>query len=377
MTSRPFTSARNQLHVVEVGHMIGGPWAATLLGDFGAEVIKVEKPGQGDMQRAMKGGPAGLSHRWQVDGRNKRSVTLDLGNDASKPLFTKLLEWADVLVENHRPGVMQRFGFGWEQAHAINPRLVYVSVSGYGQTGPYAGRIAYDFSACALAGLTYVTGFRDQPPVLPGYAVADYMTGAFAAIGALEALRRRDGPGGTGEGEWVDLALYEPVLRISANLIPTYLDEGVQLEREGSIPQVGVPANSPHVFAYETSDHKYLSICAVSEQEYRGLAHAIEAPQLLDAELVKIESRWTHAATLDAVLRPWVARHTAEEALRILRAAKVACDPINDAAGIVADPQIAARGQPRHDGQRPRRRGHDARGGAAVRQPPRRGALAR
>ncbi len=369
--SRPFSNDPAQLHVLEIGNMIGGPWAATLLGDFGAEVVKVESPGRGDTNRYVKGGPSGYSQRWQIEARNKRSITLDVAVPEGKAIFERLARWADVLVENHRPGVMERRGLGYAQLHEVNPRLVYVSVSGFGQTGPLRDQPGYDFTAAAFSGFTYTIGFADRPPVLPAYNVADYTSGMFAALGALEAVRRRDAPGGTGVGEWVELGLYEPLLRMSANLIAAYEDDGVVLEREGSFPLDDGPAQSPIAYAYETSDGHYLSVSAIADREYRGLAALLEAPELLEPHLLPIEARWTHAATLDRVLRPWIAARTRAEALAALVGAGVACHADQQR----RRPQHGrARWRPRQhraDAERAGRRDRDGRRGSAFRDPSR------
>jgi crotonobetainyl-CoA:carnitine CoA-transferase CaiB-like acyl-CoA transferase len=331
------------LHVVEVGNYIAGPFAATLLGDFGAEVVKVESPHGGDRTRTRKNGPAGLSYRWQVDGRNKRSVTLDLKHPQAKPVFARLLQWADILIENLRPGRLADLGFGWEDARAINSRLVYLSISGWGQTGPRRNDPAFDTTAVAFAGLMSVTGYPDRLPVVPGYPVADYMAGVFGALGALEAIRRRDALGGTGQGEWVDLALYEPILRISSDSIMTYCAGGEIPQRHGSTPALDTKSTKAGSICFETSDGKVITGFPHTDKQIRLLADLLGQPSLADPALLGGANEAARVQILDDVIRPWIAGLKQSEALQELAKADIHCSAVNDVSDIVADVQVRAR----------------------------------
>jgi crotonobetainyl-CoA:carnitine CoA-transferase CaiB-like acyl-CoA transferase len=330
------------LHVVEVGNYIAGPFTATLLADYGAEVVKVESPHVGDRTRSRKGGPPGLSYRWQVDGRNKHSVTLDLKHPDAKPVFSRLLEWADVLVENLRPGRLAGMGFGWEQAHEINPRLVYVSISGWGQTGPRRDQPAFDTTAVAFAGLMSVTGYPDRLPVVPGYPVADYMAGVFGALGALEAIRRRDAVGGTGQGDWVDLALYEPIMRICSDSIISYDASGKIPQRHGATPEAGQSAKAGSI-CFETSDGKILIGFPHTDKQIRLIAELLGNPALADPKLLGVANEGARVRVLDDVIRPWIKGLTQSEALAALEKADVHCSAVNDIADMVRDAQVSAR----------------------------------
>lgn len=332
------------LHVVEVGNYIAGPFAATLLADFGAEVVKVEPPQGGDRTRKHQGGPEGLSHRWQVDGRNKRSVTLDLKHPRAGAVFTRFLEWADVLVENLRPGKLAKLGFGWDQAHEINRRLVYVSISGWGQTGPRRDLPAFDTTAVAFAGLMSVTGYPDRLPVVPGYPIADYLAGTFGALGALEAIRRRDTQGGTGQGEWVDLGLYEPILRISSDAITAFAADGDIPQRQGATPGQEGQVTKAGSICFETKDGKMVTGFPHTDDQVHRLADLLGKPSLADPALLGPRSELARLGVLDAVLRPWIAGLTQKEALQELGKADIHCSAVNNVADIVQDEHVSARG---------------------------------
>ncbi|MGE0386698.1 MAG: CaiB/BaiF CoA transferase family protein [Gammaproteobacteria bacterium] len=343
MTASPFSGDPAVLKVLDAGTMMAGPFAATLLGDYGADVIKIERRG-GDIQRYIGPGPTGLCYRWQVDARNKRCITLDIRKPEGQALYRRLAAWADVLIENNRPGAMERLGLGYEQLRAVNPRLVYVRVSGFGDTGPYRDRPGYDFTGAAFGGLTAVTGYPDRPPVLPGFPVLDYSAGMFAAIGALEALRRRDAPGGSGAGEYVDLALYEPVLRISQHALQLYATEGIVQAREGGMPVGDKPPQTTHGWTYETRDGHYISAFPVSVEQFQQLARLLGDPVLLAPGAELMENRTAISPYMDRVLRPWIRARDRDEVLAALVAADVACAPVNDARDLYQDPHIRARG---------------------------------
>ncbi len=324
-----------RLKVIDVGTMVAGPFAATLMGDFGADVIKIERPdGVGDRMRNPE--------YWPVEGRNKRSLTLDLRTEEGKAILLRLVEQADVLVENFKPGTMEKWGLGYQRLSALNPRLVYVSVSGFGQTGPHAARPGYDHVGSAFGGLWYTTGFPDRPPCLPGLPVADYFAGTFAALGALEAIRRRDVPGGTGKGEWVELGLYEPMIRIAGSNFVRHSYNGYVSERVGSMPvDDQPPAGLPHGVAYQTLDGRWISMFPVMLKQWgqlRELIPGLSSEQFPDALLVR------NPRAPDHVIRAWIAERNYEQAMEGLTAVGMPVSPINGTAEIVADPHVQARG---------------------------------
>lgn len=332
------------LKVLDIGNMVAGPFAATLLGDLGAEVVKVEKPATGDFIRSMRD-EEGLSLLWQVHGRNKRSVTLDFSKPAGRAIFIRLVQWADILVENFRPGVMKRLGLDYDTLHGVNPRLVYLSVSGYGQSGPYSERPSYEWAGAAFGGLTFLTGFPDRPPVMPGIAVTDHTGALFGVVGALEAIRRRDAAGARGTGTHVDSSLYEPVIRMSNAWLSTYSYTGAVQQREGSFPSGQLNPHSKLGYAYETSDGRYIANFPATRAQFERLCRAIGKPEFVDDPRFATDSdrMRTNFNVLDAAVREWVARQTFDEAVKTLVEADQPLAPVNGPAEIFADEHVAAR----------------------------------
>ena len=266
----------SRLKVLDLGRYLAGPVTATLLGDLGAEVIKIERPVVGDLARHVSPHPGGrdegMSYEFQIEGRNKRSITLDYSRPEGAELFHKLVRWADILVENFTPGTMEKWGLGYEALSEINPRLVYVAISGFGRTGPYSQRPGFDFVASAFGGLMYSTGLSDGPPTTTGYAMADMATPAFAALGAVEAVRRRDAPGGTGRGELVDLGLYESILRMATPFLAVYARERRNRERESSRPRHdGKPAMATWGYTFKTLDERWIVMMPPLNDTQRAL----------------------------------------------------------------------------------------------------------
>ena len=351
MDRPPLGDEPGRLRVLDLGRLLAGPVVATLLGDLGAEVIKVEHPVGGDTQRHVEpqapGDPA-MSYGWQVEGRNKRSITLKLSQDKGRDLLLRLAEWADVLVENFRPGVMDRWGLGYEDVRKANRRLVYVSVSGYGQTGPYRERAGLDFVGSGFAGLTYVTGSPDGPPTVPGYPLSDYMAGTFGALGALEALRRRDGAHGSGEGEHVDVALYEPALRFSTPWLSLCAREGRVREREGAAPRLDdEPPTAIWGYTYRTRDGRWVSLIPVLREDakQRRLFEAIGRPGFAaDERFATNALRTTNYKAIDDAVRAWCAATDAAEVVAVLDRAGLPGGPVNSTADMLADPHLRERG---------------------------------
>jgi crotonobetainyl-CoA:carnitine CoA-transferase CaiB-like acyl-CoA transferase len=346
----PLSDDPVRLRVLDLGRLLAGPVVATLLGDLGAEVIKVERPGVGDLQRGVfpqAPQDPGMPYAWQVEGRNKRSITLEITDPRGKELLLRLVQWADVLVENFKPGSMERWGLGYEDLTLVNPRLVYVSVSGYGQTGPYRERPGLDFVGSGFAGLTFVTGSPDRPPTLPGYALTDYMAATFGALGALEAIRRRDAPGGTGRGEHVDVALYEPALRFSTPWLQYYQRDAVLRVREGSSPR---PDDEQPIvnwgYTYGTADGRWVSLLPIfiSDQTQHRLWATIGRTDLVsDPRFLTAEDRDRNYKPLDAAVREWCAVKDAAEIVAAFEAAKIPCGHVNSVADILDDPHMRER----------------------------------
>jgi crotonobetainyl-CoA:carnitine CoA-transferase CaiB-like acyl-CoA transferase len=328
------------IRVLDVGTLIAGPFGATLLGDFGAEVIKVEQPGSGDaLRRGMEDGVARRSGDWLVEGRNKKSVTLNLRVAAGQQLLKELAARADVLFENFTPGTMERWGLGFDVLHALNPRLVMVRVSGYGQSGPYSTRAGYDRIALGFSGYMYPTGFPDRIPVRPAFPTADYNTGTFAALAAMFALYHRDAQPG-GSGQLIDLALYEAPFRITADLVPDYLRSGRIRERIGNRNPTFAPAGT-----FQTRDERYVQIAAGGDGVWRRLCEAMYRPELADDPRYRSAAeRIARADELEALLAEWVAEHDFAELEERLDAANVPFGGIYTAADIATDPHYAARG---------------------------------
>ena len=325
------------LRVLDVATILAGPVTATILGDFGAEVIKVEMPGRGDTTRAGLGFGNGLSYSWLQEGRNKRSITLDLHKPEGQELFKRLVTKADAIVSNFRPGTLERWGLAPGTLLDLNPRLVVVLISGYGQTGPYREKGAFDRTATAFGGGTFVTGFEDGPPVRSGYATTDYMTAYVGAFSAVTALYWRDVNGG--QGQIIDLALYEPVFRASENAVPFYEHTGRVRGRSGNRNPGVVPAGN-----FLASDGHWVVLNANTDQLWRRLAAAIGREDLLAKQYLATErGRIQNEQEVYKAVEDWVASRSADEAIRALDAAKVPAARINSITELFADPQIAAR----------------------------------
>ncbi len=328
------------VRVLDVGTLIAGPFGATLLGDFGAEVIKVEQPGTGDSLRTMgMHRVEGVSLHWLNDARNKKSVTLNLRLPEGQALLRRLVAVSDVLIENFTPGTLDAWGLGWEELHALNPRLVMVRVSGYGQTGPYAKRPGYDRIALGFSGYMYPTGYPDRPPVRPAVATADYSTAIFGAMATLLALYWRDAQGGA-EGQMVDLALFEPLFRISEDLIPAFDKLGLVRERIGNRNPNFAPAGN-----YQTKEGRWIQLAAGGDRVFQRLAAAMGRGDLAeDARYITARDRALNADALDAEITVWIAERGFDEVQDTLERAAVPVGGILSVREIAADPHYAARG---------------------------------
>ena len=329
-------SALSGLTVLDLATFVAAPFCCTLLGEFGAEVIKVEQPGRGDDLRRL-GTPArdGLSYWWLVESRNKKSITCNLRDPDGQALIKRLTSRADVLAENFRPGTMERWGLGWDDLRAVNAGLVMVRISAFGQTGPYRERPGFGRIAAAMGGISYLSGYPDRPPVTPGTpTIPDYLAGALAAFGALVALeaRRR-----TGQGQVVDVGLYEPMLRMLDELIPVYGATGYVRERIGSGTEYVVPHNH-----YRARDGRWLAIACTNDRMFERLASAMGRPELA-TEFSTMSARLARRAELDAIVQDWVGAADGQDVLARLDAAEVPCGPVTSARDLFENPQVRAR----------------------------------
>ena len=326
------------LRVIDVGQLIAAPLTATLLADFGADVVKVERPGVGDAGREMGPRKGDIPLWWKVNGRNKRSIALDLKDDADREIFRRLVEQADVLVENFAVGVMDRLGLGYETLREWNPGLVQLSVSGFGQTGPRRHSKGFGRNAEAFSGMAYTTGYPDRPPIHLAFPVADSVSGIFGAFAVLAALRERE-TNPTGEGQMVDLALYEAVFRLMEFTAIAYDQLGEVTEREGARSTYVAPVNT-----WRTKDGKWASFTGSTQAMVERLFRAIGRPDLLtDARFLTNKARMAHRDELDEILSAWMADHTLAEVTRIFDEHQVAIAPVYSIADIFAEPHYWAR----------------------------------
>lgn len=341
------------LRVLELGQLIAGPFAGAMLASFGAEVVKVEDPRGGDPLRKWRKLAGGTSLWWRSLARNKRSVAIDLRQPAGRDLVLNLVAsgQVDVVIENFRPGRLEQWGLGWERLRSLEPRLVLVRVSGYGQTGPRAGLPGFANVAEAVGGLRYLSGEPGRPPVRAGVSLGDSVAGLHAAFGALAAIQARDGGGGrrgTGRGQLVDVALSESVFNLLESLLPEYDRFGHVRERSGSKLEGIVPTGTypcaPESRAGGEAVERWIAIGANSDSMFQRLMRAIGRPELAeDPELRHNDGRVAHEARLDQAIAAWTGARSLEQALAELAAAEVAAGPIQSIADIAGDPQFLAR----------------------------------
>ena len=332
------------IRVLDLGTRIGAPFAATLLGDLGADVIKVELPGQGDFMRSIGPFLDGYSLFWAVEGRGKRSVTCDLRKPAGQALLKRLVPLADIVVENFQPGTLESWGLGYDVLAAINPGVILTRVSVYGQTGPYRDRPGLDRNGIALGGLLYITGYPDRPPVRPGLIVSDYLTAVFNAFAIVSALWERDRrsreTGAAPRGQWVDLSLYESILRIMEHTLATYDRLGVVREREGNRLRNSAPLDN-----WETKDGKFVCIIAAGDGLFPRLARAMGREDLLAEERFStMAKRAEHGDEVNGIVAAWCRERTAREIQDVLEQHEVPFGIAYSVADIFADPHVAARG---------------------------------
>ena len=326
----------SDLRVIEMGTLLAGPFCGQLLGDLGAEVVKVEPPEQGDPMRVwgrQKEGEPSLW--WPVVGRNKKAITLDLRQAEGQQVLKELVAKSDFLVENFRPGTLEKWGLGWEQLSAVNPRLIMVRVSGYGQTGPYAPRAGFGAIGEAMGGLRYVVGDPSAPPSRVGISIGDSLAATFACIGALSALNYRER---SGRGQVIDSAIYEAVLGMMESLITEYDKTGYIRERTGAILPNVAPSN-----VYPTKDGLVL-IAANQDTVFRRLCEAMGRAELAgDPRYDSHQSRGTNQKELDELIGRWTAGRTTREILELMDRQGVPAGQIYRAPDMLEDPHFAAR----------------------------------
>nr|VFJ92859.1 MAG: succinyl-CoA:(S)-malate CoA-transferase subunit A [Candidatus Kentron sp. H]VFJ93668.1 MAG: succinyl-CoA:(S)-malate CoA-transferase subunit A [Candidatus Kentron sp. H]VFK00620.1 MAG: succinyl-CoA:(S)-malate CoA-transferase subunit A [Candidatus Kentron sp. H] len=328
------------IRVVDVGTFIAGPYASAIMGEFGAQVYHVEHPIAGDPFRRL-GTPSnrdGDTLVWLSEARNKKSVTIDLRVPRGAELFKQMVAKSDVCVESFRPGMLESWGLGWEELNKVNPGLVMLRVTGYGQTGPYKNYAGFSHLAHAFGGLSYLSGFPGQTPVIPSSApLGDYMSGLYGAIGVLLALRYK---GLTGEGQYIDLASYEAVFRQLDEMASAYGMFGKIREREGSGTVIAVPHGH-----FQTKDNKWVAIACTNNKMFARLAEdAMGRPELAAENLYGLKvNRMARRDEVNALVSEWTASLTRDELMEKCLAAEVPIGSLNSIADIFADPHFQAR----------------------------------
>ncbi|KQP29742.1 carnitine dehydratase [Methylobacterium sp. Leaf104] len=325
------------IRVLELGQLIAAPFAARLMAEFGAEVIKVEAPGEGDPLRKWRKLHEGTSLWWYLQSRNKKSIAVDLKSPEGADVVRALATSADVVIENFRPGGLEKLGLGWADLSALNPNLVMVRISGYGQTGPYRDRPGFGAIGEAMGGLRFTTGDPDSPPARVGVSIGDTLASLHGVIGALMSLLHVKTAGG--KGQVIDVSLVESVFNVMESLVPEYdLLGEVRTRTGGALPGI-TPSNT-----YPTQDGGYVVIAGNSDPIFRRLMQAIGRPDLADDPALRSnDGRSAQAARLDAAIAAWSGSRSIAEALAALEAAQVPAGRIYSVADIVADPHYQAR----------------------------------
>lgn len=331
--SKPLAGYR----VIELGQLLAGPFAGSLLAYFGAEVIKVEPPGGGDPLRNWRVVKDGTSLWWRSLGRNKKCITLDLKTEKGRELVAQLIDGADVLIENFRPGVMEKWGLGPERFKQSNPGLVYTRISGYGQTGPYAHKPGFASVCEGISGFRYVNGFPDEAPVRPNLSIGDSIAGLHAAFGvALSLLSRQT----SGQGQVVDIALYEAMFNLLEGVVPEFDGGGVIREPSGTTVTGIVPTNT-----YRCGDGKFVVIGGNGDSIFKRLMEAAGRGDMAnDARLANNAGRVEHEQDIDKAISSWCQNHTSTKILKTLEESRVPAGPIYNAEDMLADPHFNDRG---------------------------------
>jgi crotonobetainyl-CoA:carnitine CoA-transferase CaiB-like acyl-CoA transferase len=325
------------IKVLELGTLIAGPFCARMLAEFGADVIKVEAPDGGDPIRQWRVLKDGTSLWWSVQARNKKSLTLNMKDERGRAIARQLALEADIIIENYRPGVLEKWGIGYEQLKALNPATIMVRLSGFGQTGPMKDQPGFGAIGESMGGLRYVSGHPDRPPVRVGVSIGDSVAALHGVIGAMMALRHRDASGG--EGQMVDVALYEAVFNLMESTVPEFDVAGVVRERTGGALPGIVPSNT-----YTTGDGENIVIAGNGDAIFKRLMLAMGRFDMAgDAQLARNDGRVPRTAEIDAAIQAWCATQTIDSALAILQAADVPVGKIYSVRDMMSDPQFLAR----------------------------------
>lgn len=324
------------IRVLELGTLLAGPFTGRLLGDFGAEVIKIEAPDKGDPLRVWGQEKEGVGLWWPIQSRNKKSITLNLRLEEGQETFKALVKKSDIVIENFRPGTMEKWNLSYEQLAEINPRIIMTRTSGYGQTGPYKERAGFGSVGEAMGGIRYVTGFPDRPPSRIGISIGDTLAALFATIGTLTALNERHH---SGKGQIVDTAIYESVFSVMESMIPDYLLAGYIRERMGNILPNVAPSN-----IYYTKDGTYIVIGANADGVFKRLCEAMGNPELFNNPKFHTHiARGENQTELDQLIEDWTKQHDAKELLDVLAKKGVPSGLIYSAKDIVEDPHYQDR----------------------------------
>ncbi|MBU8690821.1 CaiB/BaiF CoA transferase family protein [Priestia megaterium] len=326
------------IKVLELGNFVAAPFAGKIFAEFGAEVIKVEDPKSGDSLRNWRIMHGDTSLWWYVHARNKKSITLNLREQDGQEAVRELVKEADVVIENFRPGTLEKWRIGYEDLKIINPSIIMTRISGYGQTGPYRNKVGFGSIAESMGGIRYLTGFPDRPPVRVGLAVGDSVAGLYAVIGTLMALRAKD-MDPLKKGQYVDVALNEAVFSLLEGVLPEYDMKGIVRERTGATLEGIAPSNT-----YMCADGKYIVIAANSDSIFKRFMNAIGRGDLAEShEFSNNQGRAQQAEYLDQIIEEWTKRHPQKEVQRILDEAGVPVGPIYSIEDIVNDEQFQAR----------------------------------
>ncbi|MFF0646699.1 CaiB/BaiF CoA transferase family protein [Streptomyces tendae] len=323
------------LRVLDLATLFAGPLAATMLGDFGAEVIKVEHPTRPDPSRGHGPSKDGIGLWWKLLGRNKHTITLDLSKPAGRATLLRLAATADVVVENFRPGTLEKWDLGWDELSAVNPRLVLTRVTGFGQFGPYARRPGFGTLAEAMSGFAAMTGEPDAPPTLPPFGLADSIAALATAYAVMTALAARER---TGEGQVVDMAIIEPILTVLGPQPLWYDQLGHVQPRTGNRSQNNAPRNT-----YRTADGTWVAVSTSAQSVAERVMRLVGRPELIDEPWFATGAdRARHTDVLDAAVGDWIARHTRADVLAAFEKAEAAIAPVQDVRDVMADPQYQA-----------------------------------
>jgi formyl-CoA transferase len=326
----------SRLKVIDASNMLAGPIAAGFLADFGAQVIKLEHPGKGDSLRALGAKKGDVPLFWKVIGRNKRAITLNLAHTEGQEVFRDLVKDADVVVENYRPGTMEKWGIGYKQLKAINPRIVMLRITGFGQTGPYAKRPGFGTISEAMCGFANANGFPDRPPLLPPYGIADQVTGLAGAFSIMLALQERSE---SGQGQFIDLGIYESMFHLLGPIVLDYDQLGIIQKRQGNRIAYQAPRN-----CYQTKDGRWVALSGGTNEVVGRLFTAIGRPELFeDPRFCNNEVRLQNIEELDKILVAWMGERTLDQVMKAVEKYECAIFPAYDISQIFADPHYQAR----------------------------------